>query len=249
MFINGSKVTDDFYDKGANYWKTVDATIDGMLGGFAHISNIDIKGSKKFLSQFIEPLNPPDKKKVPIDHQLKSENKRRALDCGAGIGRVTKNLLLDFFHVVDLLDVNQSFLEEARNHIGPDIYDKRIGQAYCSSLHEFKPNEGIEYDVIWCQWVTGHLTDTHFIDFLLKCRQILKPDGLIIIKDNHTSSDEIDDDMNDSSVTRPHWLYKDIFTKAGLNLISEKRQYQFPKGLYPVRMFAMKAEKIELNQK
>lgn len=169
------------------------------------------------------------------------ENERRALDCGAGIGRVTKNLLLDYFHKVDLLDVNQSFLNEARQHIGPDIYDQRIGQAFCSSLHQFNPSDDLKYDLIWCQWVTGHLTDDHLIDFLHKCQQILKPDGLIIIKDNHTSSDQIDDDMNDSSVTRPHWLYLDLFIKSGLKLVCEKRQYQFPKGLYPVKMYALKS--------
>jgi len=33
----------------------------------------------------------------------------RALDCGAGIGGVTKNLLLPLFDAADMLEVNQNF--------------------------------------------------------------------------------------------------------------------------------------------
>jgi protein N-terminal methyltransferase len=42
-----------FYDDAKAYWGGVPATVDGMLGGFAHISNTDISGSTKFLRQFI----------------------------------------------------------------------------------------------------------------------------------------------------------------------------------------------------
>ena len=37
------------YKKAADYWQSVDPTVDGMLGGFGKISAIDIDGSKKFL--------------------------------------------------------------------------------------------------------------------------------------------------------------------------------------------------------
>jgi len=37
------------YKKAADYWSGVDPTIDGMLGGFGKISQIDIEGSSKFL--------------------------------------------------------------------------------------------------------------------------------------------------------------------------------------------------------
>ena len=38
-----------YYKDGANYWSSVDPSVDGMLGGFGNISNIDIEGSAKFL--------------------------------------------------------------------------------------------------------------------------------------------------------------------------------------------------------
>jgi 2-polyprenyl-3-methyl-5-hydroxy-6-metoxy-1,4-benzoquinol methylase len=40
------------------------------------------------------------------------------------------------------------------------------------------------YDVIWIQWVVGHLTDDDFVDFFLRCRKGLKPGGVIVLKEN-----------------------------------------------------------------
>ena len=39
------------------------------------------------------------------------------LDCGAGIGRITKNLLLPLFDVVDMVEQNAGFLEKAREYL------------------------------------------------------------------------------------------------------------------------------------
>ena len=38
-----------YYKDGANYWSSIDPSVNGMLGGFGNISNIDIEGSAKFL--------------------------------------------------------------------------------------------------------------------------------------------------------------------------------------------------------
>ena len=42
---------------------------------------------------------------------------RRALDCGAGIGRVSKRFLLPLFQEVDLLEQNSAFLEKAKTYL------------------------------------------------------------------------------------------------------------------------------------
>lgn len=44
----------EFYTAAAKYWEDVPPTIDGMLGGFGFISQIDIKGSTKFLKALFE---------------------------------------------------------------------------------------------------------------------------------------------------------------------------------------------------
>lgn len=51
-----SEVVEDefeFYSKAEKYWKDVPATVDGMLGGYGHISSIDINSSRKFLQRFL----------------------------------------------------------------------------------------------------------------------------------------------------------------------------------------------------
>lgn len=42
-----------FYSNAEHYWKDVSPTVDGMLGGYGSISNIDINGSKAFLHKFL----------------------------------------------------------------------------------------------------------------------------------------------------------------------------------------------------
>ena len=166
------------------------------LGGFSSISDVDLRSSHSFLAQFFIPRS--DFKKLPEAkaNEIKA-NQLRALDCGAGIGRITKNVLLKFFEKVDLLDNCQKFLLEARNYIGPEEYDQRIS-TICLPLQKFQPTDGAQFDLIWVQWVIGHLdTDQQFIDFMTKCKSVLKPHGLLIIKDNHTSSDDNDLDTQD----------------------------------------------------
>ena len=43
-----------------------------------------------------------------------------AADCGAGIGRVAKYLLLPRFDHVDLIEQSPRLLEASRDYIGPD---------------------------------------------------------------------------------------------------------------------------------
>jgi protein N-terminal methyltransferase len=38
-------------DDGRKYWEDTDATVDGMLGGHAHISRVEIRGSRNFLAK------------------------------------------------------------------------------------------------------------------------------------------------------------------------------------------------------
>ena len=43
-----------FYADAAQYWQSVPATVDGMLGGFSSISDIDLQGSQRFLNSIFE---------------------------------------------------------------------------------------------------------------------------------------------------------------------------------------------------
>jgi hypothetical protein len=74
------------------------------------------------------------------------------LDCGAGIGRITKRLLLPLFRVVDMVDVTEDFLAKAKTYLGEE--GKRVRNYFCCGLQDFSPEPG-SYDVIWIQWVIG----------------------------------------------------------------------------------------------
>jgi len=41
---------EQWYKKGVDYWMNVDATVDGVLGGFGRVSDTDVKGSKEFFT-------------------------------------------------------------------------------------------------------------------------------------------------------------------------------------------------------
>ncbi|NWT17186.1 NTM1A methyltransferase, partial [Erpornis zantholeuca] len=213
----------EFYSKAEKYWKDVPATVDGMLGGYGHISSIDINSSKKFLQRFLR--DGPNR-----------TGTTRALDCGAGIGRITKRLLLPLFKTVDMVDVTEDFLTKAKSYLGEE--GRRVRNYFCCGLQDFSP-EPNSYDVIWIQWVIGHLTDNHLSDFLKRCRAGLRPNGIVVIKDNMAQEGVIMDDV-DSSVCRDLDVVRKIIRRAGLHLLAEERQENFPDEIYHVYTFAMR---------
>ncbi len=68
----------------------------------------------------------------------------------------------------------------------------------------------------------------------------MTPNGVIVVKENVTSSGEIERDEEDSSVTRPEPLLREIFERSGLRLMRQREQQKFPNELYPVHMFALR---------
>ena len=94
-----------------------------------------------------------------IIYQLENApGKARALDCGAGIGRITKYLLKRHFKDIDLVEQNKKFLEKAVEYLCTEGNDESKHEFFCSGLQNFTPKPNT-YDVIWCQWVLGQLTD------------------------------------------------------------------------------------------
>ena len=104
-----------------------------------------------------------------------------------------------------------------------------------------------QYDLIWLQWVIGHLTDADFVAFLGRCASeagLRRPGGLICIKDNVLAGKEYKDkafivDKQDSSLTRSDVYLKALFKAAGLRIVAEATQKMFPKELFPVKMYAL----------
>lgn len=162
--------------------------------------------------------------------------KLRALDCGAGIGRVSKNLLMNEFQTVDLLEQDEKFCEKAREVLANS---GRLGEVFNLGLQDFRDN-GTKYDVVWVQWVLGHLTDEDLLKFFKVLAKILDKNGMIVVKENFTKNNDVVADETDSSVTRPLSHFKKIMKQADLKIVKEARQTNFPKSLFPVYMLAMR---------
>ncbi|XP_027347575.1 alpha N-terminal protein methyltransferase 1 [Abrus precatorius] len=220
-----------WYRDGVSYWEGVKATMDGVLGGFATVNEPDISCSEEFLKILLSERFSADVRDQPLV----------ALDCGSGIGRVTKNLLIRYFNEVDLLEPVSHFLETARETLAPGCdTNSDMNKAvnfYCVPLQDFTPNTG-RYDVIWVQWCIGHLTDEDFVSFFNRAKVGLKPGGLFVLKENIARSGFVLDN-EDRSVTRSDSYFKELFSRCGLHTYKSKDQKGFPEGLFAVKIYAL----------
>ena len=205
-----------WYDGGAAYWRGEEASMSGMLGGLTQVNKVDSSASLGFLELF------------KID-------RNRALDCGAGIGRVTEHVLGKIFKKVDLLEQNGKYLEKAKELLsGKDF----AGDFLDSGLQSFVFGDRM-YDCIWIQWVLPHLTDDDLVLFLIRCKDALTATGIIVAKENN-SREGFYLDKDDFSITRSDDHFKKLFADAGLTVAKVETQYGFPKQLYPVKMYALR---------
>lgn len=85
----------------------------------------------------------------------------------------------------------------------------------------------------------GHLTDQHLAEFLRRCKRGLRPNGIVVIKDNMAQEGVILDDV-DSSVCRDLEVVRRIIRSAGLSLLAEERQENLPDEIYHVYSFALR---------
>ena len=149
------------------YWDAQPATIDGVLGGYEAIHETESDTSIQMITQF--------------KHLLPSMGS--ALDCGAGIGRITKRVLKPLFSQVDLVEPSSVQLNQAREYV-PEARN-----FYLKGLQEFDYEH--RYDAIWIQWVLCYLTDSDLAEFLEKTKQVglTKSEdgtktGLLFVKEN-----------------------------------------------------------------
>lgn len=212
------------------YWNSVDADVNGMLGGYPQISRVDLRGSANFLAK-VRRLIPA----LPPSGPLKL-----GVDCGAGIGRVTDGFLSKVCEVVDVVEPVENFASVIRD--GPLKKDGKVEDIYTMGLETWIPSK--RYDLMWIQWCVGHLTDAQLVECFSRCREALSDVGLIVLKENISTDpdgEDIYDDL-DSSVTRTDHKYRVLFKDAGLNLVKTEEQSGFPSSLklFPVRFYALR---------
>lgn len=86
---------------------------------------------------------------------------------------------------------------------------------------------------------SGHLTDSHLVQFLRRCQKGLRPNGLIVIKDNVSFEGVVPDEV-DSSVCRDLEIVRSLVHRAGLQIVHEEQQMNFPQEIYQVHTLALR---------
>lgn len=176
-------------------------------------------------------------------------HRTRALDVGAGVGRVTADVLLHLVSDVTLVEPVEGLVKEALSRgrtsestaIKADtafvpwkgiasreksvsfIQDTLQGIDPCSPSRSpsfldrvgyVPPNNDLDepFDIIWCQWCLGSLSDADLVTFLRRSQRSLRDPtrSLIIVKENCCYDDDgqptsVFDDT-DSSITRYAYL-------------------------------------------
>eukprot|EP00035_Acanthoeca_spectabilis_P024657 m.454807 g.454807 ORF g.454807 m.454807 type:complete len:240 (-) comp20744_c0_seq1:65-784(-) len=211
------------------FWETKTATVDGMLDGYGALDPPDTQSS----TRFINSIFPEDEPRGGLT----------VLDVGAGIGRVTKHVLIPAgFGTVDLLDNSQRFLDYSTKYVD----SKALGERYCAPMHSFDFGEGKRWSLIWVQWCAIYLPDVDFTKFFKRAAAALdgSPRCCIVLKENILSKEDgkPEIDAADASATRSDLHLKRLWKDAGLKVVAQELADGFPDGIYPVKMYALKPE-------
>ncbi|KAJ1028529.1 hypothetical protein NDA16_001695 [Ustilago loliicola] len=148
--------------RGVQYWEGVEASVDGVLGGFGHVSRVESLGSRSFLLSVLPHLSfcaPASsnvssfqwKKDKVAERGGKGKARTRALDCGAGVGRVTQHSLIPIFDEVHMVEPVAKFLLEAKKQSSswPQIQTppskspfqaRKAVHFHCSTLQDIEPS-------------------------------------------------------------------------------------------------------------
>ncbi|KAH7112513.1 alpha-N-methyltransferase NTM1 [Dendryphion nanum] len=211
-----------------SYWSSVPMSDDGMLGGYGPISQIDLDGSSKFLTKLNkEGIVSPAGTWVS-----------RAVDFGAGFGRITAGLLMQHCDIIDVVEPVAHFTTSSPNFETVRSAG-RLGDIYNVGLESFHPKHS--YNLIWSQWCLGQLTDEQLVSLFARCVAALKEGGIIVVKENVLRGSRQEDEYDDvdSSVTRLQTSWTKIFSDSRLRIIAEEVQKGFPRELYPVMTWAL----------
>jgi protein N-terminal methyltransferase len=88
------------------------------------------------------------------------------------------------------------------------------------------------------------------VAFFDRCKAGLKPGGIIVVKENICKHTEFVVDKEDSSLTRSNKYMLQLFAKSKMLVLYNVLQRNFPKELFPVRMYAIKPRTVtaEISQ-
>ncbi|EXJ86993.1 hypothetical protein A1O3_03950 [Capronia epimyces CBS 606.96] len=247
------------------YWSKITPSVDGMLGGYPQVSRIDLQFSRNFLRK-LQRLDKSDRARPSANapHDQAEYAFQHCLEPGAGIGRVTLNLLAGICSKIDIIEPVKRFTDVLTAEDSPVVRSGQLQRVYNVPLQTWTADSipsysapGLDaeatpaatsttgrYDLIYNQWCLNHLSMADLVSYLTKLIPLLRANGWIIVKENLSTDAFAADifDEEDSSVTRSDQNWRIGFEQAGLKLVKTELQTGFPKalGLLPVRMYALR---------
>jgi protein N-terminal methyltransferase len=201
----------DFYKRALNFWEQRPATVFGMTNLPDAISASDLAFTKRVVSLYVKERNVPT---------------GLIADVACGIGRVSVNVLSDFYHRIDLVDPIERFVlkaEEELTGIGIEV------NKYIVGAQDWTPEKN--YDAYWCQWVATYLIDDDLVSFLQRCKQHLNKNGVVFVKDNIVLSEDQNEAVyspGEHYTTRTITHFRDLFQQAGFQVDLAHLQPDWP---------------------
>eukprot|EP00667_Euglena_gracilis_P005527 EG_transcript_5568 len=210
--------TEAWYAEVARFWSEANPSVAAMVEeGGSENSGPELDESLRFLQEYFP---------------TSGRKERRALDLGAGVGRVAKGLLLKLAGAVDLVDQEPRLLRVARSALGPQPYPFEAlnpkGRYFDHKLQDFSPEEDA-YDLVCLEWTASYLTDADLIVLLHRVRRALKPQGLLFLKDSILKGGTHAQKVGLRHM-RPHSLYEAIFQRAGLYIVAKGEHGLLPEA-------------------
>eukprot|EP00927_Polykrikos_kofoidii_P072041 TRINITY_DN68211_c0_g1_i1.p1 TRINITY_DN68211_c0_g1~~TRINITY_DN68211_c0_g1_i1.p1 ORF type:complete len:796 (-),score=131.25 TRINITY_DN68211_c0_g1_i1:29-2239(-) len=241
------EVVNGWHQRNMLFWGDEPANVDGMTGG--GVSEKDLLFSEPLLQKLATRCGSADGGRFA-----------RALDVGAGIGRVSQALLAHWCDRIDLLEPVQKHLDKARQQLGGPSWPGEFRLGTLQTLPTPPADE--RYDLVWCQWLLMYITDADVLAFLRKAgEELLAPAGILVVKENiaqkaigtyfddkegelwtppavNSKATETPAERGPVSVVRTQTHYESLFQQAGLTMLFAKPQ-RFSNEDMPMVFFAL----------
>lgn len=135
------EVADGWQQRVLAYWRAAESSPEAMAGEGA--SQADLITSASFMAS--------------LQTRRGGKSFHRALDVGAGIGRVADAILAKHCDTVDLLEPVEGHLLKAQERLREQRW---FGHCHCALAQDFDFEFYGPWDLVWCQWLLMYLSDT-----------------------------------------------------------------------------------------
>jgi protein N-terminal methyltransferase len=149
------------------------------------------------------------------------------------------SLLTKHFRHITLVEPVAKFLRKAESDVARTNVTVRAIEC---GAQDWQIDE--DFDCIWLQWVFMFLTDKDIVSLLRRCKQHLRPNGIVVVKDNVILSRRKSDAVwfpDDHSLSRTVVHVRDLIARSGLRLHFSAEQTNWASQFIPLYCFVLKA--------